>query len=279
MLTVQTNPGGLQVSLNGSSATAPLSQTVIVGSSNTVSATSPQSLGGTNYQFSSWSDGGAQSHIIIAPAVSTTYTAQFSPVPVQTGLVAAFAFDEGTGRHGELMSSGNANNGTIANATWSTAGRFGNALSFNGTNARVNINDSASLDLTTAMTLEAWVRPSAINGWETVILKERTGGLAYALYGGSPGGPPAGYITRAGTSSDIGVDGTAALALEHLVARGGDVRRGDDPFVRQRQPGQQLRQRRQHHDVDRSAADWRQRDVGRVLCRTDRRGADSTTAS
>ena len=58
------------------------------------------------------------------------------------------AFNEGTGTT-VTDSSGNGNNGTITNATWSTAGKYGNALVFNGTNARVNINDSASLHLTT----------------------------------------------------------------------------------------------------------------------------------
>ena len=40
--------------------------------------------------------------------------------------------------------SGNGNNGTLTNATWAgaSAGRFGNALSFNGTNASVTIPDS-----------------------------------------------------------------------------------------------------------------------------------------
>ena len=40
------------------------------------------------------------------------------------------------------------------------AGKFGNALSFNGTNASVTVPDSNSLDLTTGMTLEAWVKPT-----------------------------------------------------------------------------------------------------------------------
>ena len=137
------------------------------------------------------------------------------------GLVAAFAFNEGTGST-VSDASGNANNGTITSATWSTAGRFGNALSFNGTNALVTINDSNSLDLTTGMTLEAWVQPSVSNGlWRTAILKERPGGLAYSLYAGLPSGPPASYITRTGTSSDVGVDGTTALPLNtwsHLAA-------------------------------------------------------------
>src|SRR5262245_61620695 len=71
-------------------------------------------------------------------------------------LVAAYSFNEGAGtRLGD--SSGNGNVGTIVNATWTTAGKAGGALSFNGTSARVNVADSASLHLTTGMTLEAWV--------------------------------------------------------------------------------------------------------------------------
>ena len=50
-----------------------------------------------------------------------------------TGLVAAYSFDEGAGTAvGDASGSGN--NGTVANTTWSTAGKYGGALSFNGTN-------------------------------------------------------------------------------------------------------------------------------------------------
>ncbi len=102
--------------------------------------------------------------------------------PPSTGLAAAYGFDEGTGTT-TVDRSGNNNTGTLSNATWSTAGKFGNALFFNGTNARVNVNDSNSLDLTTAMTVEAWIRPSIVNaGYRTVMLKEQTSNLAYALY-------------------------------------------------------------------------------------------------
>ena len=73
------------------------------------------------------------------------------------GLVAAYAFDEGTGST-VADSSGNGNNGTLSGATW-TSGRFNSGLAFSGNSARVNVPDSASLDLTTAMTLEAWVSP------------------------------------------------------------------------------------------------------------------------
>jgi hypothetical protein len=66
----------------------------------------------------------------------------------------------------------------VAGATWTTAGRAGQALSF-GVNDRINVNDSASLDLTGGMTLEAWAYATALSGWHTVIMKERTGGLVY----------------------------------------------------------------------------------------------------
>jgi hypothetical protein len=132
------------------------------------------------------------------------------------GLVAAYAFDEGAGGAvGDL--SGNGNSGTIANANWTTAGRFGNALSFNGINAIVTINDANSLDLTSGMTLEAWIRPSVVNSWETVIMKNRPDGLAYAMFGGYP---IAGYFTPPGTSNVVGT-GAAALApntWSHLAA-------------------------------------------------------------
>jgi hypothetical protein len=104
---------------------------------------------------------------------------------VLNGVVAAYSFNEGTGSVASDQ-SGNGNNGTIENAAWSLGtGRFGgNALLFNGTNARVTINDSPSLDLTNGLTLEAWVDPSgATSGWRAVLVKE-DGSLAadYMLY-------------------------------------------------------------------------------------------------
>jgi hypothetical protein len=77
-LTFQTNPGGLRLTVNGANATALFTRTVIVGSTNTVSAITPQLKGKRSYSFVSWSDGGAQTHTIQeAPATDTTYTARF----------------------------------------------------------------------------------------------------------------------------------------------------------------------------------------------------------
>jgi PKD repeat protein len=76
-LTFQTNPGGLSLVVNGVSAKAAFTRTVIVGSTNTIIATTPQRKGSKTYTFTSWSDGGAQTHNITAPAAATTYTARF----------------------------------------------------------------------------------------------------------------------------------------------------------------------------------------------------------
>ena len=84
-----------------------------------------------------------------------------SAVTAQTnssGLVAAYGFNEATGTT-VTDASGNGNVGTLANTVWTAAGKYGGALSFNGTNARVDIPNSASLQLSSGMTLEAWVKP------------------------------------------------------------------------------------------------------------------------
>ena len=77
VLTFQTTPGGLQLTVGPTTSTATFSRTVIVGSRNSISAPSPQRKGQKNYNFVSWSDGGAQSHDIVAPATARTYTAKF----------------------------------------------------------------------------------------------------------------------------------------------------------------------------------------------------------
>jgi glucose/arabinose dehydrogenase len=76
-LTFQSSPSGFQLTLNGSSAPATFTRTVIVGSNNSIIAPSPQRKGTKNYVFGSWSDGGAQTHNITAPTTATTYTAKY----------------------------------------------------------------------------------------------------------------------------------------------------------------------------------------------------------
>jgi hypothetical protein len=111
-----------------------------------------------------------------------SYTATFNATQSPTGLVGAWGFNEGGGTT-VTDSSGSGNNGTLsgAGATWSTAGRYGGALSFNGSSGNVTVPNSASLNFNSSYTLEAWVRPTALSGYQTIFIKEVTGGCGYWL--------------------------------------------------------------------------------------------------
>ncbi len=76
-LDLQSSPPGLQLVAGGDSKATPFTKTVIAGSINTVSAPSSQTMSLTHYEFGSWSDGGAQTHTLTAPAVPATYTAAY----------------------------------------------------------------------------------------------------------------------------------------------------------------------------------------------------------
>ncbi len=95
-LTFETSPSGLQLSVNGTSSATPFTRTVIEGSNNSLSAPSPQSQGGTSYGFTSWSDGGAQSHNIVASTAVDTYTASYASQPSGSNAVADFDGDGDT---------------------------------------------------------------------------------------------------------------------------------------------------------------------------------------
>ncbi|MFC7590556.1 LamG-like jellyroll fold domain-containing protein [Nonomuraea antimicrobica] len=199
-LTFQTVPAGLRLGFNGEQTIAPFTRTVIVGSHNSVSAPSPQSADGFSHTLTSWSDGGAASHNVTAPATATTYTATYQRSQAPDGLVAAYAMDEGGGTAvGDASGHGNA--GTAANTAWTVTGKYGQALSFNGTSSWVTVADSGSLRLTDGMTVEAWVRPSSVTGWRTVVMKEFGADLAYAIMGSGSSGPGAFIHTTSGANA------------------------------------------------------------------------------
>ncbi|BCJ42132.1 hypothetical protein Aiant_27890 [Actinoplanes ianthinogenes] len=97
-LTFTSVPAGLQLAVGSSSAATPFTRTVIQGSTNSVSAPSPQGAS----TFASWSDGGAQTHIVTAPVTATTYTATYTTAPVsqRIGYTAVGAsLDSGDANH------------------------------------------------------------------------------------------------------------------------------------------------------------------------------------
>ena len=78
-----------------------------------------------------------------------------------SGIVGLWHFDEGSGTTAS-DSSGNGNDGTLlptgSGPTW-VSGKFGRALSFDGTDDYVSVPDSLSLDIGTSdFTIEAWIK-------------------------------------------------------------------------------------------------------------------------
>ena len=138
--------------------------------------------------------------VVTVVVICGSSVATGAPAP---GLVAAYSFDAGSGST-LADESGSGNSGTISGATWTSNGKFGGALSFDGTNDWVEIADASSLDLTTGMTLEAWVKPSAApSGWSTVLSKERNR-LAYGLFAGEDTGRSAGQVVIANEHTALG---------------------------------------------------------------------------
>ena len=81
VITLTTNPAGLQVTLDGQPTTTPVSVTSVVGMRRTLGVVSPQTSGSATYSFVSWSDSGTATHTIATPSSNQTYTATYAGPP------------------------------------------------------------------------------------------------------------------------------------------------------------------------------------------------------
>jgi hypothetical protein len=99
---------------------------------------------------------------------SAVASAGFVISAVDTSLTGAFAFDEGSGPQ-TLDSSVNGNVGTLRNGvSWTTQGRFGAALNFDGVNDYVQV---ASPDLPTRdFTWHAWIKGGSWKAFQAVMM-------------------------------------------------------------------------------------------------------------
>jgi glucose/arabinose dehydrogenase len=79
-ITIQTSPTGLVIPVNGFNQTGP--STFNSWADWVLNVDAPnQGLNGTNYTWTSWSDGGARTHAITTPLSPATYTATFQSLP------------------------------------------------------------------------------------------------------------------------------------------------------------------------------------------------------
>ena len=121
---VETAAGSLTVSGSSNNTTLVPNANIVFGGSGanrTVTVTPVAGQTGTATITVTVSDGQS----------STPTSFQLTVNATLTGLVAAYSFNAGSGTS-VTDASGNGHSGTISGATWSTQGKFGNALSFNG---------------------------------------------------------------------------------------------------------------------------------------------------
>jgi hypothetical protein len=131
-VTVTTSPANLSIIVDNTTYTAPQTFNWVVGSSHTLNTTSPQSgPAGSQYVWSTWSQGGTQSQTVTAPSSATTYTADFT-TQYQLTTVASPSADGTVGpTSGQYFASGasiavtaTANAGFAFNNWTSTGGTF-----------------------------------------------------------------------------------------------------------------------------------------------------------
>ncbi len=83
-VTFQTDPAGLNISLDGQPTGTPQTFEAVVGSKRTVDAPDSQVKNNENFQFESWSDGGAKTHVVTIPNTNKSYTAKFKSLGAGT---------------------------------------------------------------------------------------------------------------------------------------------------------------------------------------------------
>jgi alpha-L-fucosidase len=109
------------------------------------------------------------------------------PAPASSGLAGYWKFNETSGTTA-ADSSGNNNTGTVSGATWTTGGKNGGALSFDGINDFVSVNNSSSLSLT-QFTVAMWVNLTnlpAANSYYALAVKGADMAENYELLVGYP---------------------------------------------------------------------------------------------
>ena len=74
-----------------------------------------------------------------------------------SALISAYSFNEGTGTT-VADASGNGITGTTSSTTWTTSGKYANALSFNGTSSYVDLGNVSAFQITGSMTWSAWIK-------------------------------------------------------------------------------------------------------------------------
>jgi glucose/arabinose dehydrogenase len=113
-LTFGSNQSGLSLEVDKQAFVAPKTLVSWEGYKLNVNAPSPQTLSGTTYAFSSWSDAGMQQHEIITEAAPSTYTATYTATSATAcTITGTSAADTLTGTSGDDVICGGKGSDTI----------------------------------------------------------------------------------------------------------------------------------------------------------------------
>ena len=136
----------------------------------------------------------------------------------EKGLVGYWNFDEGKGDIVKDL-SGNGNDGTIHGAV-ATAGKIGQALSFDGVNDYVTVGNIASLNFAGDFTIEAWIYPKGLGGYQTIAGKQNIAGSSKKEYGFYTSVNSLYFVANDGSGDDGKVEANITISnnkMYHIV--------------------------------------------------------------
>jgi hypothetical protein len=97
--------------------------------------------------------------------------------------VAEYSFDEGEAAGTTFEDQAGENDGVIEGAERTVRGRYGDALSFDGTGQCATVPASPALELREELTVEAWIKPEGSGEAESIVFKEAEGEwFGYSLF-------------------------------------------------------------------------------------------------
>ncbi|MEO8428044.1 MAG: LamG-like jellyroll fold domain-containing protein, partial [Verrucomicrobiota bacterium] len=179
--TIFTAPATIKIDANPSDVDGTISQVDFYQGSTLLG-----SVTAFPYSFT-WSNVPAGTYSLTVKATDNTGgVATSSPVSVTvtpqsgSGLVGYWRLDDAPGTAAS-DSSGFNNQGSLVNGPLWTTGQIGGALSFDGVDDYISVNNSSSLNPVTQITLSAWIRPTSTAASSEIISKENNVNNQYYL--------------------------------------------------------------------------------------------------
>ncbi len=192
---VTASPAGPSITVDGTSYTSPHGFSWVPGSVHSISTTALQTIvpqgvflmPGSQYTFANWSDGGALSHTVVAPATSVLYTASFSAQYQLYVNASPYGSGSASPASGSYYTSGQV---VTLTATPGSAYNFGGwsgavaspasattTITMNGP-ATVTANFTPAVRLTTQQIIIRYVYPGYGDIYQTYIYACNSGALA-----------------------------------------------------------------------------------------------------